>query len=98
MDYPKIFLHLPQLIKIGNMKKSLLLLAVVLGMLPTAFAQSKENVARECVLVEVFTGIRCPYCPPAARGIAQMMEEGLAITLMRPKRVPAIMASQVIRP
>ena len=61
------------------MKKNLLLLAVVLGMLPTAFAQSKENVARECVLVEVFTGIRCPYCPPAARGIAQMMEEGLAI-------------------
>ena len=78
-DNPKIFLNLPQLIKIENMKKNLLLLAVVLGILPTAFAQSKDNVARECVLVEVFTGIRCPYCPPAARGIAQMMEEGLAI-------------------
>ena len=43
-----------------------------------AFAQSK-NVARECVLFEVFTGVRCPYCPAAANGIAQMMEEGLAI-------------------
>jgi hypothetical protein len=48
-------------------------------MLPTAFAQSKDNVARECVLFEVFTGVRCPYCPAAANGIAQMMDEGLAI-------------------
>ena len=61
------------------MKRILLLWAVVLGMLPTAFAQSKDNVARECVLFEVFTGARCPYCPAAANGIAQMMDEGLAI-------------------
>lgn len=61
------------------MKKTILLWAVVLGMLPSAFAQSKDNVARECVLFEVFTGVRCPYCPAAANGIAQMMEEGLAI-------------------
>ena len=61
------------------MKRTLLLWAVVLGMLPTAFAQSKDNVARECVLFEVFTGVRCPYCPAAANGIAQMMDEGLAI-------------------
>ena len=62
-----------------NMKKTLLFLAVALGLLPTAFAQNKDNVARECVLFEVFTGVRCPYCPAAANGIAQMMEEGLAI-------------------
>ena len=62
------------------MKKSLLLLAVALVWLPMAlFAQTKDNVARECVLFEIFTGVRCPYCPAAANGIAQMMEEGLAI-------------------
>ncbi len=60
------------------MKKSLLILAVVLGMMPVAFAQTK-NVARECVLFELFTGVRCPYCPAAANGVAQMLEEGLAI-------------------
>lgn len=62
-----------------NMKKTLLFLVVALGLLPTTFAQNKDNVARECVLFEVFTGVRCPYCPAAANGIAQMMEEGLAI-------------------
>lgn len=62
------------------MKKSLLLLAMTFGMLPMAFyAQTKDNVARECVLFEIFTGVRCPYCPAAANGIAQMMEEGLSI-------------------
>ena len=61
------------------MKRTLLFLAVGLGMLSTAFAQSKDNVARECVLFEVFTGVHCPYCPAAANGIAQMMDEGLAI-------------------
>ena len=62
------------------MKKTLLLLTMALGMLPVAlFAQTKDNVARECVLFEIFTGVRCPYCPAAANGIAQMMNEGLAI-------------------
>lgn len=40
---------------------------------------SAQNVARECVLFEVFTGVRCPYCPAAANAIAQMLDEGLAI-------------------
>ena len=44
-----------------------------------AMAQTKDNVARECVLFEVFTGVRCPYCPAAANGIAQLLEEGKAI-------------------
>lgn len=61
------------------MKKTLLFLAVALGLLPTALAQTKDNVARECVLFELFTGVRCPYCPAAANGVAQMLEEGLAI-------------------
>lgn len=61
------------------MKKTLLILTMALGLMPVAFAQTKDNVARECVLFEIFTGVRCPYCPAAANGIAQMMEEGLAI-------------------
>lgn len=40
---------------------------------------SAQNVARECVLFEVFTGVNCPYCPAAANAISQMLEEGLAI-------------------
>lgn len=57
------------------MKKSLftLLAIVLIGSL------SAQNVARECVLFEVFTGVNCPYCPAAANAINQMMDEGLAI-------------------
>lgn len=61
------------------MKKSLLILATALLVMPTVVAQTKDNVARECVLFELFTGVRCPYCPAAANAVAQMMEEGLAI-------------------
>ena len=62
------------------MKKIILLIVLSLGMMPLAvFAQTKDNVARECVLFEIFTGVRCPYCPAAANGIAQMLEEGLPI-------------------
>ena len=59
--------------------KKLFLSAVVMMFMSTAFAQTKDNVARECVLFEIFTGVHCPYCPAAANGIAQMLEEGLAI-------------------
>lgn len=51
---------------------------MALGMMPAAMAQTK-NVARECVLFELFTGVRCPYCPAAANAVAQMLDEGLAI-------------------
>ena len=61
------------------MKKSLLILATALLVMPAVVAQTKDNVARECVLFELFTGVRCPYCPAAANAVAQMMEEGLAI-------------------
>ena len=59
--------------------KKYLLSMVVLLLMPSMFAQTKDNVARECVLFEIFTGVRCPYCPAAANGIAQMLDEGLAI-------------------
>ena len=57
------------------MKKILLSIAafMLLGSL------SAQNVARECVLFEIFTGVNCPYCPAAANAINQMMEEGLAV-------------------
>lgn len=61
------------------MKKTILIVAIVLGLFSVGFAQSKDNVARECVLFELFTGVRCPYCPAAANGVAQMLQEGLAI-------------------
>ena len=44
-----------------------------------SYAQPKTNVARECVLFELYTGVNCPYCPAAANAVAQMLEEGLAI-------------------
>ena len=56
--------------------KKILLSAVAFLLLGSLSAQ---NVARECVLFEVFTGVNCPYCPAAANAIAQMLDEGLAI-------------------
>ena len=61
------------------MKKLFLAFSILLGMCSSVFSQAKENVARECVLFELFTGVRCSYCPAAANGVAQMLEEGLAI-------------------
>lgn len=40
---------------------------------------SAQNVARECILFEIFTGVNCPYCPAAANGIMDMLEEGYNI-------------------
>ena len=57
------------------MKKILLTVAaiVLFGSL------SAQNVARECVLFEVFTGVNCQYCPAAANAIVQLLDEGKAI-------------------
>lgn len=51
----------------------------IVATLMLSVTMSAQNVARECVLFEVFTGVNCPYCPAAANGIAQMLEEGLSI-------------------
>ena len=61
------------------MKKIILTIAVLLGLVSFGVSQTKDNVARECVLFELFTGVRCPYCPAAANAVAQMLDEGLAI-------------------
>lgn len=61
------------------MKKIVLAIAAFLVLASNGFSQAKVNVARECVLFELFTGVRCPYCPAAANAVAQMLDEGLAI-------------------
>lgn len=61
------------------MKKIILMVSVLVGLASMGFAQSKDNVARECVLFELFTGVNCPYCPAAANGVAQLLDEGKAI-------------------
>ena len=59
-----------------KMKKFLFTIVATVLMSSSVLAQ---NVARECVLVEVFTGINCPYCPAAAGGVAEMVKQGLNV-------------------
>ncbi len=58
------------------MKKILLTIVASIILSGSAFAQ---NVARECVLFEVFTGVNCPWCPGAASAIGRMLEEGKSV-------------------
>lgn len=52
-----------------------LLLVSTLLVLQASFAQ----VARDKVVIEVFTGVNCPYCPAAANGVKDMLAQGLDI-------------------
>lgn len=61
------------------MKRIVIIIAVVLGLASSVVAQTKDNVARECVLFELFTGVNCPYCPAAANAVAQFLDEGKPI-------------------
>ena len=54
------------------MKRTLLTIIISLVISSSIMAQ---NVARECVLFEVFTGVNCPWCPGAATAIGRMLEE-----------------------
>lgn len=60
------------------MKKTLLLIAAAFITASTSFAQIK-NVARECVLFELLTGVYCSACPAADQAIEYMLNQGLAI-------------------
>lgn len=60
------------------MKKNLFLFLAVMLVMPTMMAQTK-NVARECVLFELMTGVQCGNCPAADEAIEQMVNEGLLI-------------------
>ena len=55
------------------------LLLTVIATIMMAGSISAQNVARECVLVEAFTGINCGYCPAAAGGIGEMVKQGLSV-------------------
>ena len=58
------------------MKKLLLTIIASIVLSGTVMAQ---NVARECVLFEVFTGVRCPWCPGAATAIGRLLDEGKSV-------------------
>lgn len=58
------------------MKRTLLTIIISLVISSSIMAQ---NVARECVLFEVFTGVNCPWCPGAATAIGRMLEEGKSV-------------------
>ena len=60
------------------MKKNLFLLIAAMLVMSAMFAQTK-NVARECVLFELMTGVYCGNCPGADEGIAEMLADGMAI-------------------
>lgn len=63
-------------LKFYKMRKLLFTIVATVLMASSLVAQ---NVARECVLVEAFTGVRCGYCPAAAGGIAEMLKQGLSV-------------------
>ncbi len=58
------------------MKRTLLTIIISIVISSSIIAQ---NVARECVLFEVFTGVNCPWCPGAATAIGRMLEEGKSV-------------------
>ena len=60
------------------MKKNLFFFLAVMLVMPTMMAQPK-NVARECVLFELMTGVHCGNCPAADEAIEEMLADGLLI-------------------
>ena len=62
-----------------NLLKMKKLLLTVIATVLMAASLSAQNVAKECVLIEAFTGIRCGYCPAPAGAIAEMVKEGLSV-------------------
>ena len=62
-----------------NLLKMKKLLLTVIATIMMAASISAQNVAKECVLVEAFTGINCGFCPAAAGGIAEMVKQGLSV-------------------
>lgn len=55
------------------------LLFTIIASVVMFFNVTAQNVARECVLLEVFTGVNCPYCPAAAMAVGRLLEEGKAV-------------------
>lgn len=59
--------------RLGYLLVSLLLIVQALN----------AQVARDKVVFEIGTGVNCPYCPAAANGVHQMLEEGLQIAVVK---------------
>lgn len=66
------------------MKKLTLFFVVFVFFFNSIKAQDvkRENVARECVLYEIFTGVRCKNCPAVALGVARLLEEGKNVAVV----------------
>ena len=60
------------------MKKSLIVLLTLLGLLSTVLA-----VPRNLVVVEVATGTWCGYCPGAAMGCHDLLQNGHAVAIVK---------------
>lgn len=61
-----------------KMKRNLLLILALLGLLATLSA-----VPRNLVVVEVGTYITCPYCPGAAMGCHDLLQNGHAVAVIK---------------
>lgn len=61
-----------------KMKRNLLLILALLGLLATLTA-----VPRNLVVVEVGTYITCPYCPGAAMGCHDLLQNGHAVAVIK---------------
>jgi PKD repeat protein len=44
---------------------------------------NRDQVPRDKVVFEIFTGVNCPYCPAAANGAATMLENGLEVAVAK---------------
>ncbi len=42
---------------------------------------NRDQVSRDKVVFEIFTGVNCQYCPAAANGAEQMLENGLDVAV-----------------
>ena len=62
-----------------NLLKMKKLLFSIIAIVLMASSVTAQNVAKKFVLLEDFTGVRCPACPAANAAIEKMVDEGLSI-------------------
>jgi len=65
------------------MKKIYLLLLMLLAVnFLSAQYLNRDQVAREKVILELMTGVNCPYCPSAANGAVELLENGKDVAVI----------------
>ncbi len=57
-------------------------LFLLFSILATAFALNAQNIDRKMVLLEIGTGTWCPYCPGAAMGADDLIENGKSVAVI----------------